>query len=178
MKKLFLLLVLVGITFLSCSDNQESNFVSSNSKFDLSSPGHLYASKLINGETGDELILNQTFIDSSGREIVIYARLRVLENSFPGSTTISMIPNVEDLSIKLLPDMNFNRSVRLDLSFSGINLEEFGYTTTGTYDFAFFAVNGDVELIDSDISHANLSQNEIKVLNAKLNHFSRYGWIR
>jgi hypothetical protein len=178
MKKLFLLTILVGITLLGCAENQESNLVSSNSQTDFSSLGQLYAAKLINGETGDELILNETIIDSTGKEIVIYARLRVLENSFPGSITISMIPNVEDLSIQLFPEMNFSKDVRLDLSFSGINLEEFGYNTTGTYDFAFFAVNGDVELIESDISHANLEQNKIKVLNAKLNHFSRYGWIR
>jgi hypothetical protein len=178
MKKLFLLAVLVGITFLSCSENQESNLVSSQSTTDLSSPGQLYAAKLINGETGDELILNKTCFDSTGKEIVIYARLRVLENSFPGSITISMIPNIEDLSIQLFPEMTFNRSVRLDLSFSGINLEEFGYTTTGTYDFAFFAVNGNVELIESDISHVNLVQRKISVQNAKLNHFSRYGWVR
>lgn len=178
MKKLFLLLFLVGITFLSCSDNQESTVVSSHSKTDLPLPGQLYAAKLINGETGDELVLNKTCFDSTGREIIVYARLRVLENSFTGSKTISMISNIEDLSIELFPEMTFNRSVRLDLSFTGINLEEYGYNTTGTYDFAFFAVNGDVELIDSDISHANLEQNKIKVLNAKLYHFSRYGWIR
>ena len=96
MKYLFLLIVLVGITFLSCSDNQESTLVSSHSKTDLPLPGQLYAGKLINGETGDELILNRTCIDSTGREIIVYARLRVLENSFPGSKTISIIPNIEE----------------------------------------------------------------------------------
>jgi hypothetical protein len=57
-------------------------------------------------------------------------------------------------------------------------LEDFGYTTTGTYDFAYFTNNGDTELVESDISHANIPQNKISVQNAKLNHFSRYGWIR
>ena len=138
----------------------------------------MYAAKLINGEIGDELVLNETCLNSTGQEIIVYARLRVLENSFPGSVTISMIPNIEDLSIQLFPEMTFNRSVRLDVSFSGINLEEYGFASTGTYDFAFFADSGDVELIESDISQANLEQNKIKALNAKLNHFSRYGWIR
>ena len=178
MKQTFLLLILVGITFLSCSDNLDNNIVSSHTDTDLSLPGQLYATKLVNGEIGDELILNETYIDSAGKEINDYARLRILEDSFPGTVTITMTPNVEDLSIQLLPEMTFNRSVRLDLSFSGINLEEFGYTTTGTYDFAYLANNGDTELVESDISHANIPQNKISVQNAKLNHFSRYGWIR
>jgi hypothetical protein len=178
MKKLFLLFVLVGITFLSCSENQDFNIVSSNSDTDHSFSGQLYAAKLINGEIGDELTLNETYIDSSGREIHIYARLRVLENSFPGNENITMIPNIEDLSIQLSPEMTFNREVRLDLIFTGIDLEKFGYTATGTYDFAFFADNGDIELIESDKSQVNIPQKKISVQNAKLNHFSRYGWIR
>jgi hypothetical protein len=178
MKKLFLLSILVGITFLSCSDNQDVNIVSAHSITDLSSSGQLYAAKLINGKIGDELILNETYIDSNGREIHIYARLHVLENSFFGNETITITPNVEDLSIQFSPEMIFDRDVRLDLVFTGIDLEKFGYTTTGTYDFAFFADNGDIELIEADLSHANIPEQKISVQNAKLNHFSRYGWIR
>jgi hypothetical protein len=178
MKKIFLLAILVGITLLSCSDNQDSNILSSNTETDLFSPRHLYSTKLINGEIGDELILNETYIDSTGREINIFARLRILENSFPGELTITMTPNAEDLSIQFSPEITFNRDVRLDLVFTGIDLEEFGYTTTGTYDFAFFADNGDIELIESDKSQVNLPQKKISVQNAKLNHFSRYSWIR
>ena len=177
MKKLFLLLILVGITLLSCSDNQDVSIVSSHSDTDFSS-GQLYSAKLVNGEIGDEIILDKTCIDSTGREINIYARLRILENSFPGNETITMIPNVEDLSIQFYPEMTFNRDLRLDLVFTGVDLEKFGYTTTGTYDFAFFADNGDIELVESDISHVNIPQKKISVQNAKLNHFSRYGWIR
>ena len=69
MKKLFLLLSLVGITLLSCSDNKDINIVSSHTDTDYSSSGQLYAAKLINGEIGDEIILNEIRIDSTGREI-------------------------------------------------------------------------------------------------------------
>ena len=46
------------------------------------------------------------------------------------------------------------------------------------FDFAYFSESGDIELIESDKSHVNVSQDQIKVINANLNHFSRYGWIR
>jgi len=178
MKKIFLLCFLVGVTFLSCSDNIDNPIVSSHSNTDLTSQGQSFTAKLIDGVIGDELILNETFNDITGNEINVYARLRILENSFPGTVTITMIPNAEDLSIQFFPEMTFNRDVRLDLAFTGVDLEALGYTETGTVEFAFFANNGDTELIESDISQVNLPQKKISVQNAKLNHFSRYGWIR
>jgi len=178
MKQLFLLCFLVGITILSCSDNIDNSLVSSQINTDITSPGQLSLSKIVDGVIGDEIILTKTFNDIAGNEINVYARLRILDNSFPGTVAITIIPNVEDLSVQFFPEMTFNRDVRLDLVFTGIDLEKFGYTTTGTYDFAFFADSGDIELIESDISQVNIPQNKISVQNAKLNHFSRYGWIR
>ncbi|MBT8386923.1 MAG: hypothetical protein KJO12_05880 [Ignavibacteria bacterium] len=184
MKKTFLLLIIVGITFLSCSDNLDNTIVISPTEADkLINPNpsiyqHLFASKLIDGEIGGELVLDETFINGEGREINVYARLRVLERSYKGTINISMLANDEDVSIQLFPEMNFNRAVRLDLIYTGIDLKALGYTTTGNVDFAYFADNGDVELIESDFSHVNIQQNQISVRNAKLLHFSRYGFIR
>lgn len=178
MKKLFLLCFLVGITFLSCSDNIDNPIVSSHSNTDLTSEGQLFTAKLIDGVIGDEIILNETFNDIAGNEINVYARLKILENSFPSTVTITMIPNVENLSIQFFPEMTFNRDLRLDLVFTGVDLEALGFTATGAVEFAFFANNGDTELIENDKSLVNIPQKKISVQNAKLNHFSRYGWIR
>lgn len=178
MKKLFLLCFLVGITILSCSDNANNSLVSSQINTDLISPGQLSLSKLIDGEIGDELILTETLIDIASNEINVYARLRIPENSFPGTVTITMIPNIEDLSIQLFPEMTFNRDIRLDLVFTGVDLEALGFTATGAVEFAFFAKDGTTELIENDKSIVNIPQKKISVQNAKLNHFSRYGWIR
>ena len=89
-----------------------------------------------------------------------------------------MIPNAENLSIKLFPEMTFYEEIKLTLRFRGIDLKSFGYNKTGPVDFAFFPDNDGFELIESDFSHVNIPQDEIKVLNARLSHFSRYGWIR
>ncbi len=176
MKKLFLLFVLVGMTFLSCSENSDDTLVSANT--DLTSTGQLYAAKLIDGQVGDELEVNSTFVNAAGNEITVYARLRILPGAFEDTINIAMIPNVEDLSITFYPEITFNRDIRLDLTFEGIDLESYGYTTTGTVDFAFFAINGNLELIENDKSIVNIPQKKISVQNAKLYHFSRYGWIR
>ena len=182
-KKVILLLILAGITFLGCNDNSDNTISSPTEADKLINPQqsiyqHLFASKLIDGEIGGKLELDETFINGEGREINVYARLRVLEDSYKGTINISMLANDEDVSIQLFPEMNFNRAVRLDLIYTGIDLKALGYTTTGNVDFAYFADNGDVELIESDFSHVNIQQNQISVRNAKLSHFSRYGWLR
>ena len=178
MKKIILLLFLVGITFLGCNDNLDNTIISSPTEADKFINPQLFASKLIDGEIGGKLVLDETFINGEGREINVYACLRVLEGSYQGTINISMLANNENVSIQLFPEMKFNRDVRLDLVYTGIDLEALGYTTTGSVDFACFADNGDVELIENDLSHVNIPQNQISVRNAKLPHFSRYGWIR
>lgn len=185
MKKLFLLivLVLVGITFPGCNDNLDNTIISSTEAEKLmnsqaSIRPQLFASKLIDGEIGGKLILDETFINSEGRQINVFARLRVLEGSFHGTINISMLANDNDVSIQFFPEIKFYRDVRLDLIFTGVDLKALGFTTTGNVDFAYFADNGNVELIENEYSHVNISQNQISVRNAKLPHFSRHGWIR
>jgi hypothetical protein len=168
----------LGFTFLSCNEYIDNTIVSSSNQSNRLNKSCLFTSKLIDGEIGGELVLDTTFINGEGREINVYARLRILEGSYLGSINISMLADDEDVSIQLFPEMKFNRSVRLDLIYTGIDLEELGFTTTGNVDFAYFSDDGNVELIVSDMSHVSIPQMQIKVRNAKLNHFSRYGWIR
>jgi hypothetical protein len=187
MKKIFLLLILVGITFLSCSDNLDNTIVTTSSnihKFTKSAPHSfniytwLYTSRLIDGSIGCDFIYDTTFVNTQGNEINVYARLKIEPGAFNGIAEIIMIPNVENLSIKLFPEMTFNEEVKLTLIFTGIEVQTFGYKETGLVDFAYFSDSGEIEPIESDMSHVNVPQDQIKVMNAKLNHFSRYGWIR
>ena len=178
MKKTLLLFLFLGITFLSCNENSNDTIVSSPNEIARLNKPNIFTSKLIDGEIGGELVLDTTFTNSEGREINVYARLRVLEGSYKGTVNISMLTHYEDVSIQLFPDMKFSRSVRLDLIYTGADLIKMGFTTTGNVDFVYFGDNGDVELIGNDLSHVNIPQNQIKVRNAKLTHFSRYGWIR
>ena len=178
MKKIFLLLLLFGITFHGCNENSDNTIESIANGISRLNKSDLLVSKLIDGEIGGELVLDTTFITGEGKEINIYARLRVLEGSYTGTINISMLAHYEDVSILFFPEMKFNRSVRLDLVYTGIDLKALGFITSGNVDFAYFGDDGNVELIENDISHVDIKKNQIKVRNAKLNHFSRYGWIR
>jgi hypothetical protein len=178
MKNTFLAFLLAGITFLGCNNNVDNTVVSSHTNNDILTKSSLSASKLIDGASGDQLILDNSYIDSEGRQINVYARLLIPPGSYQGTINIEMVTNDEDVSIQLFPEMTFAGDVKLDLVFTGIDLQALGYTTSGNVEFAYFADNGDVELIENDLSLVNISQNKISVSNAKLNHFSRYSWIR
>jgi hypothetical protein len=205
-KKAILIILFLGITFLGCSDNLDNIIVSTpietenftNSGMIISETENLNhssqslvitnnidycdqnisASKLIDGEIGAWLIVNETYVNSEGREVFVYARLRILPGAYQGTVNIEMLFNDEDASVQLFPEMTFNREVRLDLWFQGIDLKALGYRTTGDADFAYFANNGDVELVENNSSNVNIKENKIAVVNAKLLHFSRYGWVR
>ncbi len=104
----------------------------------------LYASKLIDGSIGADFIFDTTIVNASGSEINVYARLKIEPGSFNGITKIVMIPNVETLSIKLLPEMTFSAEVKLTSELTGIDLKLFGYYKTGPIDFAYFDDNGGI----------------------------------
>ncbi|MHA2101284.1 MAG: hypothetical protein ACW99A_21695 [Candidatus Kariarchaeaceae archaeon] len=145
---------------------------------DSTSEVGLCVSKLIDGDIGGEIIFDETYIDSSGRHINIYAQLQIPEDAFQGLVTIYMQPNPEDVTIQLFPEMAFTKDVKLDFWFQGIDAQDLGYNTSGNVDFVYFADNGDVELIENNVSQVDIAFNKIYVLNAKLFHFSRYGWVR
>ena len=188
----FLPIIFVGITFQGCTDNLDNSIVTAPTITDntfihpdlpLNASARptdklRYTSKFIDGEIGGELKIDSTYINSEGREINVYARLKIPPGSFQGTINIVMVPNDADLSIQLFPEMAFNRVVKLDLVFSGINLKAFGYTTNGVVDFNYFDDNGTIELIETHQSIVNIHHNRISVRTASLHHFSRYGWSR
>lgn len=180
MRTSFLLFFLVAITLFSCTQNQNDTIVATHS-----SGGQLYltsadlqVSSLVDGDLGGDLIFDQSFVDNAGRNISVYAHLTILPNAFSDSRNITMILDPDDASIRFLPHITFASDVSLDLKFTGLDLLSLGYASTGNVDFIYFNDNGTTELIENNTSKVKLSQNLIMVQNAKLLHFSRYGWVR
>jgi hypothetical protein len=138
----------------------------------------LAVSKSINGQTGGSLIIDTTYVNYQGRLLYVYARLKVKEFAFNGTAEISMILRPEDGLIELYPHMVFDNEVELSVTYEGIDLKELGFNTTADINFVYFNENGDIEIIDDKTAKVDLSKQQIKVTNAKLYHFSRYGWVR
>ena len=178
MKKSILLLLLFGIAFLGCNDNIDNTIVSTQANIEKETGSNYYVSELIDGEIGGWVTINDYYINTQGEPITLYLRLRILPGSYQGIQNIEMILNPEDASIQLYPEMTFTRDLRMDLWYSGIDLQAMGYTSSGDVDFVYFADNGDIEIIENSKSSVDLKKDKIQVLNAKLPHFSRFGWVR
>ncbi len=186
----FLLIIFVGITFLGCADNFDNSIVTAPTITDntfIHSDSPLYtsafttktwlqASKFIDGETGGELIIDTTYINYQGRQINVYGRLKFKEYSFQGLTFFKMLLRPEEASIALFPNMEFEIEVELTVEYKGIDLEALGHTTSGHVDFVFLDDNGEIEIILNEFCKVNIGEQRIKVNNAKLSHFSQYGW--
>ena len=180
MKKLLTLSLFSFLIFFGCNENLDNTIVSTPTPTSSEKiiDSQLYASELIDGEIGGWLILNERYINGEGRQISVYGRVRILPGSYQGVINIEMFLNTEDISIQLYPEMTFARDVRLDLWYSGVGLQAIGYTSSGDVDFVYFDDKGDIEIIENNNSTVDLRKDKIQVNNAKLYHFSRYGWIR
>jgi len=197
-KKALLIIVLVGITFLGCSDNFDNTLVSTsiqtskstnsqNSKSiiladrdskDSALNPFIITSESIDGVNGGWFMIDTTYVNYQGRLLYVHAEITVLQNTFQGTTEFTIMLHPEEASIKFFPHMVFDREVRVSVEFMGIDLKEVGFNQNGHVDFAFFDDDGSTELIPAQQSHVNMSTETIKVLNAKVQHFSRYGWVR
>ena len=98
MKIAILIFILAGITFLGCSDNFENTLVSSpvntdqvyksqlfEPQLDILYPAILqsiFLSQKVDGSIYTELIIDTTYIDSEGRDIELYVRLKFPAGSF------------------------------------------------------------------------------------------------
>lgn len=191
MKKTFLLFSLIGIIFFGCSDNSDNTNISAptninnltkdqifTSDQEIETASHILSiSKLIDGESGGELLIDTAYTNYQGRQIEVYGKLTIKESAFQGSEYITMKLNPESATIKFFPELVFENDVKLSVTYTGIDLVALGYTTSGHYDFVFFDKGG-IEITLNDESKVDMDKQEIKVKNAKLEHFSRYGWLK
>lgn len=132
-------------------------------------------SQIIDGSVGGRIIMEKYYIAENGDSIALFADLRIPEGAFSGIENISLTVDNEFALIHFLPSMAFADTLRLFQSFKGLDLSNYA---NGTLDFVFIDDDGNIELIKKNGVQVNVPQGFVRVQNAKLLHFSRYGWIR
>ena len=132
-------------------------------------------SEVVDGLVGGRMIMEKYYIAEDGDSVLIKADLRIPEGAFQGTETITMTVDDEYAAIHFYPEMAFDETLNFFQSFEGLHLENY---PTGTLDFVFIADDGSVELIKKNGVQVVVPQGIVRVQNAKLLHFSRYGWIR
>jgi hypothetical protein len=188
MKKLVTISIMLTIFYFGCSnpvENQmdpvdqnnyslsKANDNSTNSIYPL----ELYAEKAINGTTGGFVELNGQFINAYGDVVTVDAKLTIPSNSFFGVKVISIRTDRFKPALTFEPASYFYTKLKLDCKFTGVNVERFGLAD-GKTDFVYMVDNYNYEIIKSDGLDVDVEKNKAEVRGAKLEHFSRYGFIR
>lgn len=127
--------------------------------------------KTINGDTGGEIKLKESYVAKDGDTVKVDINLTVKENSFTGNVEIIITVDDEFAAASFSPAMVFDKPLELNMKFEGIDLEN------ADYEFVFIDDDGTIELVDYNNLHVNEYKGKIWVNKAELYHFSRYGFV-
>ena len=190
MKTVILILLFFFFGLMGCDsspdlsvNSTENNSTGSTTfeKIKLPSPSALWKDSLItmsqtiDGSVGGRLILDKYYISENGDSIKVKVDLIIPADAFQGTKTITITVDQTDAAVHFYPAIVFDDTLRLFQSFEGLNLD--GYST-GTIDFVYIRDDGTAELLKKNGTQIILPQGIMRVQNAKLIHFSRYGWVR
>jgi len=130
-------------------------------------------SQYINGYNGGNFTEQFGFQSSTGY-VSINSQLVFPAGSFYGGKTITQTFNTETASLEFGPAMQFNVPVKYTLTISGVDLTGIN---PETLDFVYVAQNGSITGVVYDAIYMDAATSTLKVTNAQLNHFSRYGFV-
>ncbi|MHA2101286.1 MAG: hypothetical protein ACW99A_21705, partial [Candidatus Kariarchaeaceae archaeon] len=92
-----------------------------------------------------------------------------------GVEEISMIINNEIGTISFYPHMVFNIPAGFNLRYAGLDLSDID---PDSVDFIFQNYDGTTEQINYEEIIVKVDVGVLSVVKGRLNHFSRYGWVR
>ena len=130
-------------------------------------------SKYISGYNGGEFTEQFSYQSGTGT-VTINSQLVFPRYAFSGSKTITQTFNTETASLEFGPAMQFNNPVKYTLTVTGLDLTGIN---PATLDFVYVAQDGSITGVIYDSLEMDAASNTIKVTNAQLNHFSRYGFV-
>ena len=188
MKSLLFSLLFFSLVYMGCSDT--TNFLTDpvksypelvklppRSSSSLSVETVFSVSQTIDGDQGGTIILDESYEAENGKTVTIYGKLKIPKHAFQGTETITMSVDDEFAAVHFEPAMVFNKKLKLDLEFTGLDLENMGFED-GKWDFAYISDDGQIEWVKNNGIYFDLEDGLLSVHNAKLHHFSRYGWCR
>ena len=206
MKKIKLLAItlVLSVGFFSCSDslldqqssgNNTDNYSSEYSsqfkhenpeKRDFGYQNNKVVSKVINGRIGGIIQLSAIYkIDIPFykrknfdlKTVTVSATLIIPPGAFDGTREITLIDDYKTTSIYCYPGISFNKSLHLNLIFTGLDLTELGFTNDNVK-FGYIDENGTVETCINDGITLDQLKGAVGVINARIDHFSRYAFCR
>ena len=132
-------------------------------------------SKLIYGIFGGVITLNETYISKDGKLVTMLIDMLIPPLSFTGKKLITLTIDDSLAIMHCEPGMNFSIPINVTQTFTGLNLET---VNPDDIDYAYITYNGTYESVPNDGIIVIKPLGVLTVLNAKITHFSRYGWVR
>lgn len=182
-------MTLIGLAFIGCS--QLDNNITEPEIYSLpktteclnitpnaSLTETIVASAQIDGAIGGQITIQQDIIDSTGRVINIYANLVVPIGAYQGIKTISMEVDWKNASVDFNPSMQFDNSLTFGFMLTNLPLAQMGYRRGDSVKFVYIDPSGNTFPILSKEVSMNYYWGRLRVNNARIQHFSRYGFIR
>lgn len=130
--------------------------------------------KNIDGNHGGSFSAQHNYQGGPYGNITITSSLNFPDDAFNGIKNISQTMNTETADVDLGPSMQFDRIVKYTLTITGIDLTGIN---PNSLDFVYIDSNGNMYECQYDYVTIDLSTGMLKVKNARLNHFSRYGFV-
>lgn len=185
MKKI-LITVFTAVIFLvgGCSHNEQGptylhngkpiNLIKLPSKAGLHSENTFFTSKVIDGSIGGTLILNENYQSDSGL-VHINCRLQIPKNAFSGSQTLAAQVDDEFALVDFSPTMTFDKELKLDLIFTGLNLTGINPSDVN---FLYVLPDGSTQTVQYSELDVDNASGTVLVKDAIITHFSRYVFTR
>ncbi len=187
MKNLLIFLLFSGLVFFGCNQDSEitspvntpqervlnKQLISLPPSIGLGVETQTYDQD-IDGSNGGEFQKWYSYQNSSGGTIDQFADLDFFPGAFTGTKNISMTFNTGGAAMDFGPAMQFQVDVEYTYKITGLDLTGID---PNTLEFVYIDSNGNMYTVEYDYVEMDASIGMLKVKDAKLNHFSRYGFV-
>jgi hypothetical protein len=193
MKKNLIFMVMLGLLAFGCSDHSEvsgpentvnqsePNWISLPSKVDskgmsIMAKPSFQASEYIDGAKGGKLKVDQKYKGPDG-EVKVKAELEFKKGAFEGVKFITMELGTDFGNTTFSPHAVFMEDAIYNTEFEGLDLPELSKEQEKQIKFVYQSPDGSYEYIDVSKIEVDTKKGKLKVKDAKLPHFSRYGFV-
>ena len=180
MKIIISLAILVSL-FVGCTD--QSTLVSPDQSVQEPNWIKIPASETSGLQLNTDWTISKYIIGSQGGfieygvtsgNISIHSRIDFSSGSFSGRRLISKTLSVLNTSVEFAPSLVFYSDVHYNVTYSGLNLNGIDLSKIK---FAYIGADGSIQIAEHEGITFNTATGRLSVKNARIPHFSRYGFV-
>jgi hypothetical protein len=186
MRRYIFLFSALALFVIGCS--QESNMIASDNKVNTNTPNWIAlpqaevmqvnaivsTSKTIDGPKGGTIALNNSYSSGLFGIVTLTSSLIFPKGSHPGKVTFTVSHDDSYCVSTFGPSYKFSKELTLNVKYTGVNLLGINPSTVK---FVYLAADGSFQCAQNDGITVNFFTGTLEVINAKIPHFSRYGFV-